>query len=123
MACYASKLTPYVQDHMARALQNMEELYAQLPSVALSEEDQREHWENGRGAYITRMRESLDHIGAALSAVGCTDKELDRVGQADETKNENDTPEPFDDVRVNEENQETTQIALSDISRAVAEKS
>lgn len=127
LACYASKLTPYIRDHMARALQDMEELYAQLPSAAVPEENQRDHWENGRQAYITRMRESLDHIGAALNAVGCTDEELDNVSQANEEEIESDTPEPAsesgDEVQVDEESQETTQIALAAISRAVEGKS
>lgn len=88
MACYASQLTPYVRTHLATALQDMEELYAQLPPVIALEEEQREHWENGRDAYIACIRGALDHIGAALNAVGCTDEQLASAGHNE--------PEPDD---------------------------
>lgn len=76
LACYAALLTPYVRDHLARAAQSIEELYTQLPSVVVGEDQQRAHWENGREAYISRLCEVLHHLGAALTAVGCTDDEL-----------------------------------------------
>lgn len=82
MACYASTLTPYIRDHLAPALQGLEDLYAQLPPVIATEESQREYWENGRDAYIAKIRAALDHIGAALNAVGCTDEQLAKAGQS-----------------------------------------
>lgn len=76
LACYASKLTPHIQDHLAPALQDLELLYAELPPTVSAEEEQREFWESYRSEYIRRIRGALDHIGAALVAVGCTDEEL-----------------------------------------------
>lgn len=96
LACYASKLTPYVQEHLALALQDMEKLYAELPPVLLEDSVQRVFWEGFREEYISRVRGSLDHIGAALAAVGCTDDQLAQVGQKDEPVEE-ELPEPDDD--------------------------
>lgn len=75
-ACYASTLTPHVRDHLARAAQGIEKLYGQLPAATVSEADQREHWTEGREAYIDSIRDVLGHLAAALTAVGCTDKQL-----------------------------------------------
>lgn len=77
-------LTEYMQDHMARALQNMEELYAQFPAAAHDEARQREIWEALREPFVIRMREALDHIGAVLTVV-CTTEELERAGCDEES--------------------------------------
>jgi hypothetical protein len=79
LACYASSLTPYVRDHLARAAQGIEELYGQLPSVIIPDGAQRTFWEEGREDFISRVCEVLSHLGAALAAVGCTDNELKRA--------------------------------------------
>ena len=105
LACYPSKLTPYVQGHMSEALHSMEKLYAQLPPVLLDEDEQREAWEGRREEFIRAMREALDHIAATLSAVGCTDSLLSTVldppaeddavseGEADVSTTEDETTE------------------------------
>lgn len=97
LACYASKLTPYVQDRMARALQGLEELYAQLPSVAAPEEKQREAWEGGREAFVVRTREALDLLGAVLTSIGCTEKELASVTDEEPDPEPEAEPQPVSD--------------------------
>jgi hypothetical protein len=76
LACYPDKLTDYIQDHMSTALQGLEELYAELPSKVAKDDEQREAWITQRESFIIRTRAALDHLAAALSAVGCTDEEL-----------------------------------------------
>lgn len=84
LACDAVRLTPYVRDHLARAAQGIEALYTQLPAAPVPESAQRAHWENGREAYIVRLREVLEHLAAALNAVGCTDRQLATYGHLPE---------------------------------------
>jgi hypothetical protein len=79
LACYASKLTPYVQGHMSEALHDLEKLYTQLPPTVAEESDQREAWEGLREEYVRTLRQALDHLAATLTAVGCTDAELGGV--------------------------------------------
>lgn len=79
LACNPSRLTPYVQGQMSTALYDLERLYAQLPPVVAEESEQREAWEQLRDDYVRTVRQALDHIGAALCAVGCTDGELRAV--------------------------------------------
>jgi hypothetical protein len=88
LARYASSLTPYVRDHLARAAQGIEELYAALPSDLTPEDEQRSAWEDGRAEYVDRICESIQHLGAALTAVGCTDDELKRIIVCEEVANE-----------------------------------
>lgn len=76
LACYAGKLTPYVQSQLSAALLGLEKLYLQIPTVALPEEVQREAWEDFRPEYIREIRVALDLIAASLTAVGCTEEEL-----------------------------------------------
>lgn len=76
LACNPSKLTPYVQGQLGTALHELEKLYATLPPVVTEEDEQREAWEELRDGYILTVREALDRIGATLTAVGCTDREL-----------------------------------------------
>ena len=84
LACYPDKLTLYMRDQMSLALQTMEELYCRLPSTTEDEPSQRETWENLRGDFVAHMRESLDLLGAVLTAVGCTEEELEAVGSPDD---------------------------------------
>lgn len=79
LACDPLKLTPYVQGQLAEALQSLERLYATLPPVVTEESEQREAWETLRDSYVLTVREALDRIGATLTAVGCTDRELSGV--------------------------------------------
>lgn len=81
LACYAGRLTPYVQDHLSHALKGLEELYMLLPSTVLEESEQREEWEELRDEFIERTRKALDHIGATLCSVGCTDEQLANAGR------------------------------------------
>lgn len=76
LACYPGKLTPYVGNHLDEADRLLTGVRGDLPDFPVEEQDQREYWEGGREAYIGRLREVLDHLGAALVAVGCTDKQL-----------------------------------------------
>lgn len=76
LACYATELTPHVRDHLARAAQEIENLYGRLPAGTVLEEDQRKHWTEGREDYIDSLRAVLGHLASALTAVGCTDKRL-----------------------------------------------
>lgn len=92
MACYASRLTPYVQNHLAVALRDLEQLYAELPSPIAEDVEQREYWEGTRREYVSRIRAALDHIGAALTAVGCTDEELRLAGRIAVTEKEGEEP-------------------------------
>lgn len=79
LACHASVLTPYVRDHLAYAAQGIEELYTQLPPAISEETEQRDHWENRRSEYVTRICKVVEHVGAALAALGCTDSELEKL--------------------------------------------
>jgi hypothetical protein len=76
LACHPNKLTPYVQDHMSSALQALEELYIKMPPVIASDDDQRELWIELRDTFVSDMRGALDHLAAALNAIGCTGEEL-----------------------------------------------
>lgn len=88
LACHASLLTPYIRDRLARAARALEELYGQLPSPLAPEGEQRGYWEGGREAYVGRICEVIQHLGSALSAVGCTDDEAERYLVCEETVNE-----------------------------------
>lgn len=79
LACYAGKLTPYVQDQMSRALHDLEKLYIRIPPTALHESNQRLLWESLRTDFVRDIRGALDHIGAVLTAVGCTEEELEDI--------------------------------------------
>lgn len=127
LACDARKLTPYVQDRMARALQGLEELYAQLPSVAAPEEAQRAQWEEGRRAFIVRTREALDLLGATLTAVGCTEEELESILDDDPDPETDQEPAPDPDEpsgepeeRVEPDVEETVQLPLVPVALALA---
>jgi hypothetical protein len=98
LACYASLLTARVQDELSRALRGLELLYIRIPAVALHEDFQRDRWENYRTEYIREIREALDHIGAALAAVGCTDEELAGAHQTQcSAEDEEEPEEPTDE--------------------------
>lgn len=74
-----------------------------IPSTAPDEAEQREEWESFREEFITRTRKALDHIGATLCAVGCTDEQLAKAVQApdgqeeEEEDTQDDKDEPGDD--------------------------
>lgn len=88
LACHAVALTPYVREHLSRAAQGIEGVYNQLPSVVESEEGQRVRWEDGREAYVDRICEAIQHLGKALTALGCTDSELEKILLCKEDANE-----------------------------------
>lgn len=83
LACYASKLTPYVRGNLDDALGLLASVSDDIPD-GVSDDDLRAYWEENRSAYIRKIREVLDHIGAALTAVGCTDKQLELAAKSDE---------------------------------------
>lgn len=117
LACYGSKLTPYVQNQLAPALQDMETLYAALPSVTEDEEKQRAFWEDFRPEYVQRIRVALDSIGAALTAVGCTEDELaSAVPDATEPDASSETPEGEDQEPKNDE---TVLLDVVEVRQAV----
>lgn len=122
LACHAQALTPYVREHLSRAAQGIEELYGQLPSAIVSDEDQRVHWETGRDAYVSRICEAIQHLGRALSAVGCTDAELEKILTCNEEANkvECDTSSDNPEEEVSEEEidgSETVVMALPEKAR------
>jgi hypothetical protein len=84
LARHASDLTPYVRDHLAHAARHIEELYSQLPSVAVPDGDQRLFWEEGREAYVATVCAALKHLGAALCAAGFTDSDLEDFFECEE---------------------------------------
>lgn len=79
LACYAGKLTPYVQDQMSQALHDLEKLYIRIPPTALHESNQRMLWESLRTEFVHDIRIALDRIAAVLTAVGCTEEELEAI--------------------------------------------
>lgn len=81
LASRPAELTSYVQDHLSQALRKLELMYTQIPPAPIPEDRLRIRWESFRGRYIRDIRYALDHIGAALTAVGCTEEELAAVGQ------------------------------------------
>lgn len=83
LACYASKLTPHVRDHLALAAQGIEELYTSLPAMITPDWAQRTYWEDSREVYLTRLTQALQHLGSALVAAGCTDAELNGLISGD----------------------------------------
>lgn len=94
MACYADRLTSYVRDHLHAAVDGLTAADYGIPETSLTPDDElREHWETTRSEYIQQLREALGHIGAALTAVGCTDKQLELAGtKPDESEKESDLP-------------------------------
>jgi hypothetical protein len=123
LACYASKLTPHIQDHLAPALQDLELLYAELPAAVSAEEDQREFWESYRTEYIRRIRGALEHISSALVAVGCTDEELLADPEpSPEPEDEDAEPSEDDDSEDGEGGaEETVSLPLPEIRQAVGQ--
>lgn len=94
LACYADKLTPYVRGHLADALGTLRGVDDLIPEFS-SEQELRGFWEDSRDEYIRKIRETLDHVGAALTAVGCTDKQLEfAVEKLDENEIEVELPKP-----------------------------
>lgn len=79
LACRAAVLTPYVREHLSRAAQEIEGLYNQLPSIVDPEDIQRTRWEDGRESYVDRICEAIQHLGKALTALGCADSELEKI--------------------------------------------
>lgn len=63
-----------------------------IPSVVLDEEELRELWPEFRAEYIREARRALDHIAAALTAVGCTEEELAGADGSPEPAEKNDDP-------------------------------
>jgi hypothetical protein len=102
LACYASRLTPHVRDHLAHAAQEIEKLYGQLPSAASFESQQREHWEEGREDYIESIRSVLGHLASALTAVGCTDEQL-ALGESGEDPEPAPLPDEPDEPETDEQ--------------------
>ncbi len=90
LACYGEKLTPYVQEHLAKALQGLERLYMRIPSTLLDEKALREQWEEFRPQYIRDIRTALESLAAALTAVGCTDEQLAEAVELLEVEKKND---------------------------------
>lgn len=88
LACHASELTPYVREQLARAAQGVEEVYSQLPSAVLPEAEQRARWESSREEYVARICEAVQRLGVALTAVGCSDAELEKHIVCEEDANE-----------------------------------
>lgn len=96
LACQATVLTPYVREHLSRAAQGIEELYAKLPSALVDDAAQRAHWEDGREAYVSRICEAIQHLGKALAAVGCTDSALNKLLVCNEEANEEENDTSYD---------------------------
>lgn len=88
LACHASVLTPHVRDHLSRAARKIEELYNQLPSPVTPDVAQRSHWESQREAYVARICEVIEHVGATLTAMGCTDTEMEKLLGCEDGANE-----------------------------------
>jgi hypothetical protein len=112
LACYASKLTPYIQDNLSEALHRLEKLYIQIPATAFTEQIQRERWEKLRPGYVRDVREALDFLAATLTAVGCTEDELESVNRPSADPEGND--DPSEGCADNEDfsSEETTQIPI-----------
>lgn len=108
LATYASKLTPFVRDELSTALHALESLYIRIPPEVLSDENQRERWLDLRSEYIREMRSALDHLGAALTVVGCTDEELGNALDSEEESDE--APESGPDEEAEEE------VSASDVT-------
>lgn len=79
LACYASELTSYVQTEIGHAVRILELTYTQLPPVPLDEERQRQLWETRRDKTVRDLRVAVDHLGAVLAALGCTDEEFENA--------------------------------------------
>lgn len=106
LACRPAELTSYVQDQMCEALSRMERLYIRIPPAPLDESHLREKWEDFREPYIYELRKALDHIGAALTAVGCTEDELASIGRPEILSEE--TPEALEEGSENSESEPGT---------------
>lgn len=119
LATYPEKLTPYVQEELAQAAQVVETLYVKLPRATDPVGDQRAQWEQGREEFIATVRTALDHLGAALSAVGCTDAELSAALRTTDTEEPSESPESGEENPDHESDSEkTVPVSLSDIRRA-----
>jgi hypothetical protein len=113
-------LTPYIRGHLAPALQDLEDLYAELPSLITDEGDQRRFWEETRPEYIRRVREAMNHIGAALTAVGCTDEDLE--DPKPEVVDDAEEAEEADSEVSEDEGDETVLLPLPDIQHEVTQE-
>ncbi len=80
LACYARKLTPYVEHELFVAARGLEQMYIRIPPGPLDEETLRGMWEDHRSDYIRNLRGVLDHLALALAAVGCSSEELADAG-------------------------------------------
>lgn len=120
LACQASVLTPYVRDHLSHAAQAIEELYTQLPSPVTPDAAQRAHWEAERETYVARICEAVERLAAALTSMGCTDGEMEKLLACKEEANEKeiDTPSVASDIT-----EEHTAEAESDSDEAVLAES
>lgn len=116
LACQASVLTPYVRDQLSLAAQKIEELYTRLPSPVTPDVVQRSHWESQREVYVARVCEVIQYVGAALTSMGCTDSEMEKIlgctDQADETRIQ-------DSTGASEDSEELTPVKESDSSKTV----
>lgn len=101
LACYASKLTPYIKDRLSYALRDLEQLYLALPADIDGDAEQREYWEASREEYIESVRTALCGIAAALAAVGCTDEELAGI-----PKSNKELPDAVDDDESDDDDDE-----------------
>jgi hypothetical protein len=82
LACNADKLTEYVSRKLNVAAQAVEHARVAVPQESWSEEAQRKLWEEDRGIFVDDMVHALACLGAILTAVGCTEKEMaERIAQ------------------------------------------
>lgn len=113
LACHPAELSTYEQHNLSKALHLMEKLYIRIPPSAFSDSRLRERWEGFRSEYIRELRVALDCIGAALTAVGCTEEELEAAGRpvkASVPDAEEDTENPGSEEKV--ETEETVVLPL-----------
>ena len=76
LACDPLKLTARTREELLQAVQHIQRALSGIPLPLDSYDQQREMWEDGRTVYVGALREAASHLGAALTAVSCTDKEL-----------------------------------------------
>jgi hypothetical protein len=72
----ADKLTGYTGARIVKARNSLEDARLIIPLTWEPETVQREIWEKDRDAFVKNLVECLFSVGSVLTAVGCTDAEL-----------------------------------------------
>lgn len=95
LVCDPYKLTVRTRKKILQAMNHVHRALALVPLPMEEDAQQRRIWEENRQAYVRELALCAEGIAAALTAVACTDREIEKVLESTEVTAEVPMPPPM----------------------------